>query len=162
MDLRRLRAGEWIAAACGVGLLVSLWLPWYSSASGEDSKWSGWESLAALDVILALIAATAVGLLIVTATQRVPAVPVALSVFVTFAGLLGVLLVLFRVLGTPAGADGREWALWLALASSLGIVAGGLVAMRDERASPAGGHTDLSGRPAPPPPEIETFPAPRP
>jgi hypothetical protein len=169
MDLRRLRAGEWIAAACGVGLLVSLWLPWYSSAAPDGSRLSAysqtlsaWESLAALDVILALIAASAVGLLIVTATQRVPAVPVALSVFVTMAGLLGVLLVLIRVLSAPDGAEGREWGLWLALASAIGIVAGSLVAMRDERPSPAGGHTDLTGRPAPPPPEIETFPAPRP
>jgi heme A synthase len=162
MDLRRLRAGEWIAAACGVGLLVSLWLPWYSSAAPDGSTLSAWQSLAALDVLLALIAASAVGLLIVTATQRVPAVPVALSVFVTMAGLLGVLLVLIRVLSAPDGAEGREWALWLALASAIGIVAGSLVAMRDERPSPAGGHTDVAGRPAPPPPEIETFPAPRP
>ncbi len=162
MELRRLRAGEWIAAASGVGLLVSLWLPWYSSATSDGSALTAWESLAALDVILALIAASAVGLLIVTATQSVPAVPVAVSVFVTMAGLLGVLLILIRVLSAPDGSEGREWALWLALASAIGIVAGSLVAMRDERPSPAGGHTDLTGRPTPPPPEIETFPAPRP
>ena len=29
MDLRRLRAGEWLAAAAGVALVVSLFLPWY-------------------------------------------------------------------------------------------------------------------------------------
>ena len=162
MDLRRLRAGEWIAAACGLALLVSLWLPWYSGQEHSSSSLSAWQSLAALDVVLALIAATAVGLLIITASQSVPAVPVALSVYVTFAGLLGVVLVLIRVLSVPDGAGGRDWGLWLALASIAGIVAGALVAMRDERPSPAGGHTDVSGRPAPPPPEIETFPAPRP
>jgi hypothetical protein len=160
MDLRRLRAGEWAAALCGLVLLVSLWLPWYSGSSPAGSSLSGWESLAALDVLLALMAATAVALLIVTATQSVPAVPIALSVFVTLAGMLGVLLVVIRILSLPEAADGRKWGLWLALASTVGIVAGGLVAMRDERLSGPGRHTDLTGRPAPPPPEIETFPAP--
>jgi hypothetical protein len=160
MDLRRLRAGEWAAALCGLALLVSLWLPWYSGASRPTSSLSGWESLAVLDVLLALMAATAVALLIVTAAQSVPAVPIAFSVLVTFAGMLAVVLVLFRVLSLPGTAEGRDWGLWLALASSLGIVASGLVAMRDERLSGAGGHTDLTGRPVPPPPEIETFPPP--
>ena len=162
MDLRRLRAGEWIAAACGVGLLVSLWLPWYSGEDAGASALSAWEALRVLDVILALISAAAVALLIVTATQDVPAVPLALSVFVTFAGLLGVLLVLIRVLSVPDGAEGRDWGLWLALVCTLGIVAGSLIAMRDERPSPPGGHTDVTGRPVPAPAEIETFPAPRP
>jgi hypothetical protein len=160
MDLRRPRAGEWVAALCGLALLVSLWLPWYSGSSAAVSSLSGWEWLAALDVPLALIAATAVALLIVTAVQDVPAVPIAFSVFVTLAGMLGVVLVLIRVVSLPETADGRDWGLWLALASSVGIVAGGLIAMRDERLSAPGRHTDLTGRPAPPPPEIETFPPP--
>lgn len=162
MDLRRLRAGEWIAAVCGVGLLVSLWLPWYSAKPDAVASRNAWQSLAALDFLLALIAAAAVALLVITATQSVPAVPIAASVFLSFAGFLGVVLVLIRVLSLPEGADGREWALWLALASAIGIVAGALVAMRDERLSPPGGHTDLTGRPTPAPPEIETFPAPSP
>jgi hypothetical protein len=161
MDLRRLRAGEWIAAVCGVALLVSLWLPWYSASSGDGSSLSGWQSLAVLDVLLALVAATAVGLLIVTAGQSVPAVPIGFSVLVTLAGMLGVVLVLIRVLSVPEAADDRDWALWLALASSIGVATGGLMAMRDERLSPPGRHTDATGRPTPPPPETETFPAPR-
>lgn len=154
--------GEWIAAACGLALMVSLWSPWYTGPPNDSSSLSAWHSFAVLDVVLALIAATAVGLLVVTASHSVPAVPVALSVFLTFAGLLGVLLILIRVLIVPEGGDGRDWGLWLALGSMVGIVAGALVAMRDERPSPAGRHTDVSGRPSAPPPEIETFPAPRP
>jgi hypothetical protein len=46
--------------------------------------------------------------------------------------------------------------------AAIGIVAGGAIAMRDERLSPAGGHTDLTGSPTQPPPEIEPIPAPRP
>jgi FtsH-binding integral membrane protein len=157
MDLRRLRAGEWIAAASGMALLISLWLPWYSG----DDLGSGWRSLAAIDVLLALIAATAVTLLVITATQSVPAVPVAFTVLVFFAAIVGTVLVLARIAWAPDGTAGREWGLWLALAGSIGIVTGALVAMRDERLSPSGRHTDLTGRPADPPPEIETIPAPR-
>lgn len=161
MDLRRLRAGEWITAVSGAVLFASLFLPWYGAGAAGGGSQTGWESLAALDIVLALIASSGVVLLVVTATQRVPAVPIALSVFVTLAGMLAVVLVLIRVLALPEGADGREWGLWPALAGALGIVAGGVAAMRDERPSPAGRHTDLTGRPVAAPPEIETIPAPR-
>jgi hypothetical protein len=145
MDLRRLGLGEWVAAAAGVALLVSLFLPWYEPASA-----TAWESLAAIDVLLAFVAASGVLLAIVTAVQRVPAVPVALSALVTISGLFGVLLVLFRVLDLPQGAAGREWAIWLGLVGALGIVAGALIAMRDEV------------RPGATKPEIAPIPAPRP
>jgi hypothetical protein len=128
VDLRRLRAGEWLAGLSGVALLVSLFAPWY----GPGGR-SGWQSLAALDVLLALIAAAGVLLAVVTATQAVPAVPIALAAVVTLIGLLGVVLVALRVLDIPDGADGREWGLWLSLAAALGIVAGGIVSMREER-----------------------------
>jgi hypothetical protein len=157
MDLRRLRAGEWIAAASGGALLASLFLPWYD---GGAADLSGWEALGAIDVVVALVAAAAIALLVVTATQGVPAVPVMMDALVTLAGIVGALLVLIRVLDLPADAAGREWALWLGLAGALGIVIGGSLAMRDERLSPPGYHTDASGRPAPPPPELEPIPAP--
>jgi hypothetical protein len=159
MDLRRLRAGEWIGAASGAALLLALSLPWYELDGGATA--TGWEGLAILDMVLAVIAAAAVALLIVTAFQRVPAVPVALDALVALAGLVAVVLVIVRVLDLPAGAAAREWALWLGLAASLGILTGGMLAVRDERLSPPGRHTDPTGRPAPPPPEVERLPAPR-
>jgi hypothetical protein len=159
MDLRRLRAGEWIAALSGVALLVSLFLPWYGAGAQDDV--SGWQALAAVDIALALVAAFGVALLPVTASQRVPAVPVALAAIVTLVGLIGVVLVLIRLADMPGGFDGRELGVWLGLIAATGIVAGGALAMRDERLSPDGGHTDLTGRPSPPPREIDRIPAPR-
>lgn len=159
MDVRRLRAGEWIAALSGVALLVSLFLPWYGA--GADGDATGWEALAAVDIALALVAAFGVSLLVVTASQSVPAVPVALSTVVTLVGLIGVVLVLVRLAATPGGLDGRELGVWLALVAAIGIVAGAWVAMHDERLSPDGTHTDLTGRPAPAPPEIDRIPSPR-
>jgi hypothetical protein len=117
-----------MAGASGVALLVSLFLPWY----GPESA-SAWESLAAIDILLAFVAASGVLLAIVTATQRIPAVPIALSALVTLAGLFGVVLVLIRVVDIPDGAGGREWALWLGLAGAIGVTAGAVISMRDER-----------------------------
>jgi hypothetical protein len=145
MDLSRLRTGEWVAAASGVALLVSLFLPWY----GPDSA-TAWESLSVIDVLLAFVAATGVLLAIVTATQRVAAIPIALSALVGLAALVGVLLVLFRMLDVPDGASGREWALWLGLAGAAGIAVGSVMAMREEVRPDAGQ------------PAIEATPAPRP
>jgi hypothetical protein len=159
MDLRRLRAGEWIAALSGVALLVSLFLPWYGDGAQGDA--SGWEALAAVDIALALVAAFGVSVLVITASQRVPAVPIALSAIVTLIGLIGLLLVLIRLVDVPGGFDGREPGVWVALVATVGIVAGAWLAMRDERISPDGRHTDLTGRPVPGPPEIERQPAPR-
>jgi hypothetical protein len=143
MDLRRLRTGEWIAGASGVALLASLFMPWY-----DPGSLSGWEALSALDVLLALVAAAGVLLPIVTATQRVPAVPIALAAVVTLIGVVGTILVLIRLLDLPDAASGREWGVWLALAGALGIVAGACVVMREERWPGASS------------PDIETIPAP--
>jgi hypothetical protein len=159
MDLRRLRAGEWMAAASGTALLAALFLPWFELNGG--GKAGAWDSLATLDIVLALIAVASVALLLVTAGQRVPAVPIAFDALLALGGLVAAALVLVRALDLPDGAAGREWALWLALAASLGILAGGALATRDERLSPPGRHTDLTGRPAPPPPPVETISAPR-
>jgi len=157
MDLRRLRVGEWIVGACGLLLLVALFLPWYSEPSS-----TAWEAFTVLDVILALLALEAISVPIVTAAHRVPALPLAVESLTALFGLLALLLVLIRVLNLPGDADGRDIGLWLALAATLGITAGALVGMRDERLSPQGRHTDVSGVPVSSQPEIEQLPAPRP
>jgi hypothetical protein len=168
MDLRRLRAGEWLAAISGIALLVSLFFPWYGAGAEQGSACivrygdaiagrgfgcgdvSGWEAMTAIDVLLALVAASGVLVAVVTATHRVPAVPVALSALISLVGSAGVILVLIRVLDLPGWAGGREWGLWLGLAGAVGIVVGAVMAMREEV------------RPASPRVEIESIPAPRP
>jgi hypothetical protein len=159
MDLRRLRAGEWTAGVSGLVLLVSLFLPWYADEAGSRT---GWQSLGALDVVLALVALAALATPVVTATQRVPAIPLALQSLTTLVGLLALALVLIRVANMPDWASEREWGLWVALGATLGIVVGGLIAMRDERLTREDRHTDLTGVPVAAQREIETLPAPHP
>jgi hypothetical protein len=156
MDLRRLRAGEWIAALGGTALLVSLFFTWYS----RDEALSAWQAFAITDMLLALVALSALSVVPVTAAQRMPAVPLALDAFVALAGKVAVLLVLIRMVSPPGDAEGLGAGIWLALAGSAAIVAAGWIAMRDERLSGPGRVTDLTGRPHPESPPIETIPAP--
>ena len=145
MDLGRLRAGEWIVAVSGAALLASLFLPWY------EPEASGWEALSAGDVIIALVAAAALALSLITATQRVPAVPISFEAVMVLLGFVAAVLVLVRTIWLPGAAAERDWGLWLALAGALGIVAGSWIGIGDEG----------EGRPSPRS-EVETIPAPRP
>jgi hypothetical protein len=155
MDLRRLRAGEWIVGVAGLALLVSLFLPWYDGRSA-------WESLGVLDAILALVALSAMAIPVVTAAYRAPALPLAHQSLTALVGSGALLLVVGRVLNLPDSATGRDLGLWLGLAATVGVVAGALLAMRDERRAAPGKHNDLTGVPVPAAREIETHPAPRP
>jgi hypothetical protein len=154
VDPRRLRIGEVLLALAGILLLVALFLPWY------EPSVSGWEALAVIDVILALVAACAVSVTVATAFYRVAAVPIALDAMITIFGLVALILMLVRVIDLPDAATGREAGLWVALVAVAGIVASGAIAMRDERLSPPGRYTDATGRPAPRPPNVEPRPAP--
>ena len=170
----------------GLLLLVALFLPWYELGQGIvvgpadvlDARASAWDAFTILDVLLALGALAAIAVVIVTALEATPAVPIALESLVTLFAILLLLLVVFRLADPPdvtflesTSAPGarsnvedidRVAGAWLGLVSVLGICAGGLIAMRDERRSPAGRHTDLSGAPTDSPPHVETLPAPRP
>jgi carbon starvation protein CstA len=184
MDLRRLRAGEWIVGASGLLLLVALFLPWYELGQGIvtgpadvlDARASAWDAFTILDVLLAIGALAAIAVIVVTAVEAVPAVPIAFESLVTLLALLLLLLVLIRLANPPdvtflestavpgARSDvesiDRAAGAWLGLLATIGMFGGGLLAMRDERRSPAGRHTDLSGVPVDSPPEVETHRAP--
>ena len=158
MDLRRLRAGVWIPALGGAILLDGLFLPWYDEGAVDPT---GWEALTLIDVILALVAIAALLVPVITAQQRTPAVPLAMDALVDLAALVAVILTLVRVLNLPGDASGRMLGLWLGLLGALVAFVGGGLAILDERRSGTGRHVDLTGRPTPPPAEIEAVPAPR-
>jgi hypothetical protein len=108
------------------------------------------------------VALSALAIPVVAAVQRVPAVPLAHQSLTSLAAWFAVVLVLIRVLNMPDWAVGREWGLWVALGASVGVAAGSLLAMRDERLTRGGRHTDLTGVPVAQPKEVETLSPPRP
>lgn len=154
MDLRRLRAGEWIAAAFGVVLAVSLWLPWSERSGGATVD--GWGALAVVDVLLAALAAGAVAAWGITAIAKAPGPGIMAEALLTpFALAMTVVAVveIFRFDGAGAA---------VALVATLGVLAGTLVALRDERLSRPGRATDQTGAPVDEPPRVETLPGPPP
>lgn len=161
MDLRRLRAGEWIAAAAGVVLVVSLFLPWYEAGAFDATAW---EAFSVFDVLLLVAGVIGIAVLLVTAAQGTAAVGIAaqsLALLVTGPLALATFL---RVLNLPGDLDaaggGRTVFAWLGLLAVTGVAVGSLVAMRDERISSAETPTDPTGLPIERQPEIETLPAP--
>jgi hypothetical protein len=156
VDFRRLRAGEWIVGAAGVVLLVSLFLDWYGvEVSGRSAPGGldAWEAFDVIDVVLLIVALSALALAIVTAFQRTPAIPVAMASIVTILSFAAVILVAYRAIDEPGVRTPVDLSLsggiWLALGASLAMLAGGARAIRDE--SP--------GAPAPPV-AAEEIPAP--
>lgn len=163
MDLRRLRAGEWIAAVAGTVLVVSLFLPWYRAG---DIDVSAFEAYAVVDVLLLAIGLLGIALLVVTATQRTAAVGVASDTLLTIVAGVVVVVAAIRAANVPGDLEAsnaeRAAFLWIGLAAAAGVLVGAVIAMRDERLSKPGGHTDATGVPVDWPPEIETLPAPPP
>jgi hypothetical protein len=187
-DLSRLRRGEKIAAAAAVLLLILMFFDWYSvsvSAGplGDFSVGgSAWEAFDVLDIYLFVVILAAIGLAVLTATERSPALPVTASVIVTALAGLGTLFVLYRLIDTPVGdvPDGVDvgrtvWA-FLGLIAVAAITYGGYLSMREEgttlgdvkaQASAAfeGATTprgDAGGTSTPPPPPASEPPAPAP
>jgi hypothetical protein len=148
VDLRRLRAGEWLALVAGSGLIVALLLPWYGVA-GETV--SGYQALTIVDILLTLLAALSLALPVLQATQDAPNKPVGAAVLTVLFGVLGVLLVLFRLIDMPAdGLEVRAGA-WIALAATGAITAGGWLSLAAEyvRGLPPDLEPELRPTPAP-------------
>jgi hypothetical protein len=139
--------------------------------SGSDSftSWSAWEMLSTTDILLGLLGAAAIVLWIVTARARNTAPGIAFDALLVPFALVMSIVCLIRVLNVPEPleplADALdvvdvEYGAWLGLAATLGVLAGVLVAMRDERLSKPGQPTDQTGMPVDAPPAIEKLPAP--
>jgi uncharacterized membrane protein len=155
----RLRPADVLAGAAGVALLVVEFLPWYQprgvpAVAGATpyatlGRLSAWEAFTVVDILLAVCALVAIALVIVTATARGPAKPVAFTVLTTLAGLLATLLALFRAVAPPQGYLERCYGVWLGLAAAVLILVGGFLAMKDDR-TPGAAPPDVPRRPVPP------------
>ena len=181
-DLSRLRRGEQVAAGAAVLLFILMFFDWYSvgvdaGPLGEFSVGgSAWDAFSFIDIYLFLVILAAIGLAVVTATERTPALPVTMSVIVTAMAALGTILVLYRLIDTPVGdvPDGVDvsrtiWA-FLGLIAIAAITYGGYLSMRDEGTSfsDVGGQARSAfdapaardeGASAPPPPPPSNPPA---
>lgn len=132
MSLRRVRAGELLAFAGAVCVIVSLFEPWYESASGRLDAWT---TFGPAVVLLMVAAGAALVLLFGTLTERSTALPVSAAVWSVLFGLIAVIAALVRVLERPDHATSLCAGAWLALAGAVAIFLGAWQSMRDERTS---------------------------
>lgn len=157
MDLRRLRAGEWIAAAAGAVLAVSLFFSWYE---GGGTELSAWQAFAVVDVLLVVAALLGIGVWLVTGSQDTAAVGMATQTLAFLVTAPIVVVTLIRVLNLPGAVEdtgaGRTVVAWIGLLSVTGVAGGLLVAMRDERISSPERPNDPTGLPIESQPEVET------
>lgn len=159
MELNRLRQGEVIAAVGGVALLIVMFLDWYGAGGsatfqGQDIQislgFNAWQAFSVTDLILALTAVSGIGLAVITASHRSPALPVAASVITSSLGALATLLAFYRILNQPGPNEFVEVKVgaFLGFLSVLAVAAGGWLSMRDEQWEDAPVPTDV--RPTPP------------
>jgi hypothetical protein len=129
MRLGRVRAGELLALAGAMLIVVSLFERWYEGPAGTLDAWDTFGPAVVL-LLLAAIAATA--LFAVTVAERAPVIPVVVEVSTIPLGLAAVIAAIVRVLERPDGATSVCIGAWLALAGAVAVLAGAWYAMRDE------------------------------
>jgi hypothetical protein len=170
VELSRLRTADLVAGVGGAALLVTLFLTWYSaggsaSFGGREIQVSlnltAWEAFSITDVILALTALSGIGLAVLTASRRSPALPVAAGVITTTLGALATLLVFYRILNQPGPNEFLEvkFGAFLGFLSVLAVAVGGFRAIRDEEGEDAPVPTDVRPAPAPVSPSDPASPA---
>ena len=130
VDPRRLSWGEWLAAAGGVLLFVSLFLPWYS-VGGE--KLSAWQAMSLDDVVLALAAILAITAAVVVAFPRLSSVSVATTALAILPAVVGLIVTIYRLVSpAPAGDASLEIGAWLGLVATASIAVGAWAGAIDE------------------------------
>lgn len=141
MDFRasRLRSGEIIAATAAVILLADLLaLSWYSFSGAPGASATGWQTLTVLRWLILLTVAAALALAWVQATRRAPALPSSLSAITTVLGTISTLTLIWRVLISLPGPDGRSPGIgadagaYIGLVTALVLSAGALWSLREE------------------------------
>jgi len=132
LSFRRVRAGELLALAGAICVIVSLFERCYENASGSLDAWSTFGPAVAL---LIVAAGAALVLFLATITERSPALPVAAAVWGVLFGLLAVIAALIRVFERPDHATSVCIGTWLGLAGAVLILTGAWQSMRDEHTS---------------------------
>jgi membrane associated rhomboid family serine protease len=133
MQLNRLRPGDWLTGLSGVALILLLFAPWYTVGDGIDS---GWKALGYSDVWFAIAGILAICVWVSTARRDAPAVPLFFLVVTVTWSAVALILVIVRLLAVPGGEaiTGRDWGVFVGALAVLGVFAGSLWALRDERA----------------------------
>jgi hypothetical protein len=131
-----LRPGELVVGIGGLGLLVSLFLTWYTF----DYTWptSGWGAFSVTDIVLAAAAVVGMSVAACVLLRISVSYPVAGSSVAVGLGAIAVILIVIRLLDPPgSGHVDIEYGAWLGLPCAAAITVGGYMGMQPLRAPKA-------------------------
>jgi hypothetical protein len=152
-----------LAGLGGIVLLVSLFLRWYGGAGFPPGvvealppgvsifgpmDVTAWQAFTVIDILLALIAVTAILVPVLSVATRGPAKSIGIAVIASAVGWIAVLLVVFRLIDMPADDLRPLLPAWLGLAGAVIAWVGSWLSMRDE-SSPGAVAPDIQRRPIP-------------
>jgi hypothetical protein len=127
-----LRSGELVGALGGAGLLVALFLPWYSS--GNDNI-TAWNAFSVTDIVLAAAAVIGLSVAACVLLRISVSYPVAGSSVAAGFGAVAALLIVIRMINPPGGGDvSLEIGAWLGLVSAIAVSIGGYMGMQPLKA----------------------------
>lgn len=132
MDLGRLKQSDVVAAAAGLLLLASLFLPWFGVSGSEDlcgadaDSCSAFEAFSVLDILL--VAVALVPWIPVLAVARSRGLPWSPGEVTVIAGMIAVTLIFYsgvidRV-GESRSLVSLDFGWYVALLASIGIIVG--------------------------------------
>jgi hypothetical protein len=166
LDASRLGTGEKIAGISAVILFFDMFIfDWFGfgsvdTAIGEidiGGGFNAWQSFDFIDIVLLLTVGVAIGVAVMAANASKGSLPVAGGALVAGMGILSTILIIYRIIDPPSGAD-REIGVFIGLIAAAGIAYGGWTAMEEEgtsfgqAADGMRGGGDDSPPPPPPPP----------
>jgi len=147
VDSSKLGVGEIVAGISGLALFVFMFLPWYGIDSvggfGVSADASAWEAFSFIDILLFFVCVVVVGLVIVQMAETTPDMPAPPTQIIMIAGIVALVLILFRLVVTPGvdigGLDidvdlGRKIGVFLGLIAAAGIAYGGWRASQESQA----------------------------
>jgi hypothetical protein len=153
LDFSVLNRGEKIAGVAGILLILIMFIfDWFGPKGATDlGGTNAWQSYGFTDVILFVTALAAIALALSAAADSELGLPVALSAIVTGLGIISVILVVISIISPPdydvvgpVGVVGGsieasvKIGVILGLLATIGVTAGGFLAMQEEGTSFAG------------------------
>ena len=163
MDLNKLTTGEKVIAAAGIVFLISMFLPWWGLFGYSNTGWDYFlTGILPLLIIIVMVGQIALAKF---STTELPKPPLPWNQIHLIAGAVVAVLLVLRVLITSSEGSGgfevdleREWGLWVALLSAIGVGVGGFLKSKDPEdvyggpQYPQGGPGPYGGGPGAPPP----------
>jgi hypothetical protein len=154
-----MRRAEPLAGLGGLVLLVALFLPWSGvaivtrgSAGSDGVNWlsdaNGWQALAIVDVLLALLALLALAVPAKSLHTSGPANPIAAAVLASALGWIAIVLVGIELVSSPVAGVGLRYGAWIALAGAVLAWVGSCLSLRDE-STPGATAPEVPRRPVP-------------